>query len=69
MQRLLQVFDGLGQKPHHAKGGHILFIVYKHGHGPIEVGHAPILFAECEKWGDVRDALGEDWQLDLWHRL
>jgi hypothetical protein len=53
----------------HAKRGHVLFIMDEHRHGPVEVGHPPILFAESEKRGDVGDAYGEDRQLNLRHRL
>jgi hypothetical protein len=53
----------------HAKGGHVLFIVDEHRHGAVEVGYAPILFAESEHGGDVGNTRGENRQLDLGHRL
>jgi hypothetical protein len=49
----------------HVKGGQIVLVVDKHRHAAVEVGHPPILLAERQHGSDVRNALGEDRQLDL----
>jgi hypothetical protein len=53
----------------HPKRRHVLFLVDEHRHGSVEIGHPPILLAECQHWGDVGDSHGEDRQLNLRHRF
>jgi len=47
------------------RGGQIVLVVDKHRHAAVEVGRPPILLAERQHGSDVRNALGEDRQLDL----
>lgn len=37
----------------------------EHRHGPVEVRHPSVFFAECQQRGDVSHPFGEEWKLRL----